>query len=48
MVLVVAYIVAAMLGLWSLAKWAGIVIHLGFLLFMTIFLIGCVAVAAVL
>lgn len=34
MVYVALYIIAAFFGLWVFAKWLGIIINLGFLLFM--------------
>lgn len=47
MVYVALYIIAAFFGLWVVAKWLGILINLGFLVFMAFMLIALIALGIV-
>ncbi len=41
------YILAAFFGLWVVAKWLGIIINIGFLIFMAFMLISVIALGVV-
>lgn len=47
MIWVALYIIAAFFGLWVIAKWLGILINLGFLVFMAFMLIALIALGIV-
>lgn len=47
MIWVALYIIAAFFGLWVVAKWLGILINLGFLLFLAVMLIVLIALGLV-
>lgn len=47
MVYVALYIIATFFGLWVFAKWLGIIINLGFLLFMAFMMIAVIALGVV-